>query len=332
VQYIFFRSRSRNGRREPHILNQNHFPVFRSLPQGSGFHLRDSDKMETFMLIQGDPSSSLAPLILIHAISGLALPYFALGSLTGEEVEIDEGRPVYGISSPIYSSGSHRLPSSLEQVAYEYVSLMMRKLLPRRPFILGGWSMGGMIAMKMADILQRQNLSVLGVIMVDSTNPVHYPQFSDALEHKAMTLSTLGAIKKRTVHSREHGSNTSSDDESFQDNRKDDHVSQMFKQMHKHIFNGLSIISKADGRYLDQRCQAPVFLIKCSILEPFSSAVRSSRRRMMMKRFEDAYLGWNIDDFGHFEVLLFQSSHGSVLDGMHSGILTELMRDILSRV
>lgn len=284
------------------------------------------------MLIQGDPSSSLTPLILIHAISGLALPYFALGSLTGEDVEIDEGRPVYGISSPVYSSSSHRLPSSLEQVAYDYVSLVMRKLRSRGPFILGGWSMGGMIAIKMADILQRQNVPVLGVIMVDSTNPVHYPQFSDALEHKAMTLSTLGAIKKRTAHSREYGSNTSSEDESFQDNRKDDHVSQMFKRMHKHIFNGLSLISKADGRYLDQRCHTPVFLIKCSILEPHSSAVRGSRRRMMMKRFEDAYLGWNRGDFERFEVLPFQASHDSVLDGMHSETLTLLMRDILSRV
>lgn len=289
--------------------------------------------MNSFVNIQGDPNSHLTPLILVHAVSGLALPYFALGSLTGDDVEIDEGRPVYGISSPIYSSSSYRLPQSLDHVAHEYITIITRHLRSKGPFILGGWSLGGMIAMKMGKIMRSRGMEVLRVIMIDSANPDRYPAFADKLEHQTMATLTFNPIKQRlsfpVVHiMAEEERNFSSDDELFEDDGDD--MSNMLPRIYQHIHNGLEIISKSES-LPNGRCQTPISLIKCSIMGPLPKAILEPRRRVMKKRFEDKRMGWHEENFDSFEIIQFGGSHDGAFDGMYVGELTLLMREVLNR-
>ncbi|KAL4974916.1 hypothetical protein BDW66DRAFT_77395 [Aspergillus desertorum] len=171
--------------------------------------------METLVHIQGNPRSPLTPLILVHAISGMALPYFTLGSLSSssssnskpgqhdhddfEDEEEDQGRPVYGLSSPIFESRSafYRHGKSLPSLAREYINIIRREIQPHGPYLLGGWSMGGMIAVEMAAILTAQGEKVKHVLMIDSINPARFLPFHNVHEHLVLSSLTYNAIASR---------------------------------------------------------------------------------------------------------------------------------------
>ncbi|KAF7536050.1 hypothetical protein G7Z17_g13102 [Cylindrodendrum hubeiense] len=148
--------------------------------------------MEVITLVQGNEESSLTPFFLVHAISGIALPFLRLDSL-GEN-----DRPVYGITNHIHCPGHEHLehPPSLSDLAKRYLR-EIQKVQPHGPYLLGGWSMGGMIAMFMAQILESRDEEVLKVIMIDSANPEAFPNFLDAEEHEAFSKATYTKISEQ---------------------------------------------------------------------------------------------------------------------------------------
>ena len=154
--------------------------------------------MESIVHIQGSLTSSLTPLFLVHAVSGLAFSYFALPSLS-THLPDSQTRPVYGISSPVYDgelSQPYRLPKSIREIAIQYITLI-KDIQPEGPYLLGGWSMGGMIALKMAEILRQRGERVLHVVMIDSGNPRHYPDFVGEWESDLVLKTTYNSIAGR---------------------------------------------------------------------------------------------------------------------------------------
>jgi len=278
------------------------------------------------MLIQGNPLSALTPLILVHAISGLALPYLGLSSL-GED-----DRPVYGVTSPAYSDGDYRLPSSLRHVAQQYLGLIKRDVQPTGPYLLGGWSMGGVIALNMADILRQQNETVLHVIMIDSGCPGIYPPFHDRAEHEtiaALLFATVteGRAARPSALASEHSGSSSEDDEDFDPN-------QIFSRMQKHIHNGLAMIACAgESECLAHGYDGKVTLIKCSSLSQPSSVLSSARKEAVLRCFVDEQSGWNQHGrFCDFRTLRVHSQHDSAFHKEHVSNLSRIIRGILTDV
>ncbi|POR38434.1 Beta-ketoacyl synthase [Tolypocladium paradoxum] len=143
--------------------------------------------MEVITLIQGHEDSDLTPLFLIHAISGVALPFLRLESLSD-----DDDRPVYGITSPLHCPGGEnfKYPASLKSLAAFYLQCI-RGVQPEGPYLLGGWSMGGMVAMFMAQMLEAAGEEVYKVIMIDSANPEVFPNFTSSDEHGEFAKATF---------------------------------------------------------------------------------------------------------------------------------------------
>ncbi|PYI29056.1 alpha/beta-hydrolase [Aspergillus indologenus CBS 114.80] len=118
--------------------------------------------MDSIFQVQGSAKSQLAPLFLIHAISGSALPYNSLGALDSR------GRAIYAISSPLYGPRRYRLPSSIDDVARQYLRLVRSKQTTG-PYVLGGRSFGGIVALKMAEMLSAQEETILKLTLVDTS-------------------------------------------------------------------------------------------------------------------------------------------------------------------
>lgn len=122
------------------------------------------DSVANPALIQAGPSnSSTMPLFFIHDESGIVLNYFLLGSL---------GRAVYGISNPYFKSGKAWV-GGMADIAKSYVGLI-RSVYPRGKFLLGGYSLGGLISLEVALAFANQEaspLSVQGIIMIDTIFP-----------------------------------------------------------------------------------------------------------------------------------------------------------------
>jgi amino acid adenylation domain-containing protein len=106
------------------------------------------------------------PLFLIHAVGGSATPYAQLASMLGDD------RPVHVIEDP----GLRGLPlaDSLSERATRYVELI-RRIWPDGPYLLGGWSFGGVVGVEMARQLSHAGATVPVVVALDSqlTAPGH---------------------------------------------------------------------------------------------------------------------------------------------------------------
>ncbi|KAL8997004.1 MAG: hypothetical protein Q9188_006428 [Gyalolechia gomerana] len=289
--------------------------------------------MDNIVYIQGDEASILAPLFLIHAVSGLALPYLRLGPLTDNDGQDSEERPVYGVNSPTYYAKDNRLPRSLDEIAHYYIAVIQKEVQPKGPYLLGGWSLGGMIALKMASVLEAWGETVIHVVMIDSLNPENYPAFINRAEHDRIAALTYnGVVGRLNVpeppidDTDSSGSEYSGDDDEFS-------LASLLPRMRKHIFNSLHMLSNASGNpFLPDRCSAPVTLIKCSLLSRPSPTLRDARKTFVHNVFHDERMGWLPTKFKQFRTIPFAAQHDSVFDEMHIRELTGILRGVLARV
>ncbi|TSE02165.1 amino acid adenylation domain-containing protein [Skermania sp. ID1734] len=108
-------------------------------------------------LRDGDPTN---PIFVIHAASGIAWPYVALGNY------LDSQRAIYGIQTPAMTEPDF-LPESLDDIADRYVA-EIRRMQPQGPYTLVGWSLGGLLAHTVAAKLQQRGETIAALAMLDS--------------------------------------------------------------------------------------------------------------------------------------------------------------------
>ncbi|KAK4189113.1 Alpha/Beta hydrolase protein [Podospora australis] len=104
------------------------------------------------------------PLVLIHDGGGTVFSYYCLGDLA---------RPVWGIANPRYDSGEP-WTGGIPEMATAYLRFI-RQAVPRGKIILGGWSLGGLLSLEIANQISKNPITypfdVTGIIMIDSVCP-----------------------------------------------------------------------------------------------------------------------------------------------------------------
>ncbi|KAJ1991438.1 hypothetical protein H4R33_001359 [Dimargaris cristalligena] len=122
------------------------------------------------------------PLFLIHAASGLSLPYFGMYPLD---------RPVYGITNPYFNEPvnkpNRREFKCMKTMARAYLR-MIRRVQPRGPYLLGGWSFGGVLALEVARQLIGLDEVVSHVVLLDSA---HLPGYKFPVEYNYVLVDAL---------------------------------------------------------------------------------------------------------------------------------------------
>ncbi|MEZ4360184.1 MAG: amino acid adenylation domain-containing protein [Kofleriaceae bacterium] len=101
-----------------------------------------------------------APLVLIHPIGGSVFCYRGLATLLGP------AQPVYAFRSQGLEGDGAPL-TSVPAMAGRYLE-ELRKLTPRGPYRLGGWSFGGLVAFEMAQQLEAAGEQVRDLYLIDS--------------------------------------------------------------------------------------------------------------------------------------------------------------------
>jgi thioesterase domain-containing protein len=83
---------------------------------------------------------------------------------------------VYGIHNPTFESGG-AWDGGLRQMAQAYVPLI-KSVVPSGKVLLGGWSLGGLLALEIAHLLARdEDVAVSGLLLLDTPYPkVHTPE------------------------------------------------------------------------------------------------------------------------------------------------------------
>ncbi|MFH5209728.1 amino acid adenylation domain-containing protein [Antrihabitans sp. NCIMB 15449] len=149
----------------------------------------------------GQPSNR-PPLFCIHPISGLAWAYAGLVPYVGRTHQ------VYGLQSPAILEASAST-TSIDALAARYVT-EIRRIQPRGPYQLMGWSLGGVIAHAIAAKLQAAGAEVASLTLVDSvreTDPdvvradvtATARQFGVTLDQAKTEVEELGGLESGQV-------------------------------------------------------------------------------------------------------------------------------------
>ena len=106
---------------------------------------------------------SRPPFFCVHPASGSVLGYVELARHLGSD------QPFYGLQAPGLDDESEPV-AQVEALAARYVAAV-RGVQPGGPYLLGGWSIGGVIAFEMARQLRRQGHEVALLALLDSFAP-----------------------------------------------------------------------------------------------------------------------------------------------------------------
>jgi acetoacetyl-CoA synthetase len=117
------------------------------------------------------PGTAESPLFIVHGIGGTVVELAALGKKIRipDAVYAVQARGLDGRDTPL---------ATVEEMADFYVAVL-RRIQPRGPYRLCGYSFGGLVAMEIARRLQAQNEKIAALILVDAyAHPSTWPVLS----------------------------------------------------------------------------------------------------------------------------------------------------------
>jgi amino acid adenylation domain-containing protein len=123
--------------------------------------LRDADvEIHRAALVPIRTGGELPPLFFVHPVGGDVLCYAELSRLLGER------QPFYGLQVPDLDEPLSTIP----EMAAHYAAAI-REAVPHGPYRLGGWSMGGVLALEIAQRLTEAGETVEIVAVIDLVEP-----------------------------------------------------------------------------------------------------------------------------------------------------------------
>ncbi len=116
----------------------------------------EDDSTQDEVVVPLRPMGGAAPVFLAHPVGGSVAAYADLLRA------LDPDRPVFGLQA------GHGTVHTLRELASTYADAVERTR-PVGPLVLGGWSMGGLLAHEVALVLRGRGRDVEAVLVIDST-------------------------------------------------------------------------------------------------------------------------------------------------------------------
>jgi amino acid adenylation domain-containing protein/non-ribosomal peptide synthase protein (TIGR01720 family) len=120
-------------------------------------------KARSAELVAIQSQGSQAPLFLVHPALGTVLGFYELTRALGHE------RPVYAFEAPGVD-GRHPIVNRVPEFASRYIAAM-RQVKPVGPYILAGYSFGGVVAFEMAQQLRAIGEEIEALMILDTLMP-----------------------------------------------------------------------------------------------------------------------------------------------------------------
>lgn len=114
-------------------------------------------------LVALQPAGAKPPFFCVHPLGGSALCYLSLARRMGTD------RPFYGLQARGVDGEAEPF-TSIADMAAHYVEALLG-VQPEGPYLIGGWSMGGVLAFEMAQQLYKQGRIVALLALLDIDAP-----------------------------------------------------------------------------------------------------------------------------------------------------------------
>lgn len=138
----------------------------------------------TSILMQGNPKTASKKLFLFPDGSGSATSYASIPP-------VDPDVCVYGLNCPYMKTPEH-YTCGIDGVSTFYITEMRRRQ-PQGPYIIGGWSAGGVVAYEVALKLHAQGQATSHMILLDSPCPIRLEALPSRLHNFFNDVGLLGA-------------------------------------------------------------------------------------------------------------------------------------------
>jgi thioesterase domain-containing protein/acyl carrier protein len=141
-------------------------------------------------LVPIQPKGSGRRFFCVHGIGGGVVDYVHLARYLGAS------QPFYGLQAPDIEKPDIRL----EEIACRYVAVL-REACPDGPYLLGGWSFGGVVAFEMAQQLREQGSEVALLALFDAWLRIEEDSSADVTpDSEALVLAThLSELTDREI-------------------------------------------------------------------------------------------------------------------------------------
>ena len=142
------------------------------------------------------PGTTGMPVFLLHGMGGNVMEFFQLLK------HMQTPHPIYGLQAR-GTDGLENPCSNIEEMAHFYIDAI-RVLQPHGPYLLVGYSLGGMVALEMACRLREYDESIALLVMIDSYPPIRYAPIAQQVRvssRKARYYASriLGPAARKTI-------------------------------------------------------------------------------------------------------------------------------------
>jgi amino acid adenylation domain-containing protein len=282
-------------------------PVSEPAPR-SAFRLAFSDSEHPLVSIQ--PLGSRPPFFCAHAVGGSVFSYVTLARRLGptQPFYALQARGLMGLQEP---------HTRIEEMAADYIRAI-RQVQESGPYLLGGWSMGGLVAYEMACQLQRQGQQVALVALFDSITPytARFGQENEEEMQVAHFAFHLGLTPAEMA-------NVSEELLSFSEEIQLKHLFELAQskgifpkgfnlaQLH-HLFKVYRSNNEAALAYRPRACSAPLALFRAA--------------ETMDEELTDTTYGWSQLAEGSLEIEVVTGNHFTMLEEPHVSLLAQKLR------
>jgi amino acid adenylation domain-containing protein len=143
---------------------------------------KSSTSLNQSPIVTIQSKGSRPPLFFVHPAGGNVLCYYDLARYLRQD------RPFYGLQVPMFGK-SQVVHTSIQEMAKHYLKAVT-EVSPRGPYLLGGWSMGGVVAFEMAQQLIKRGQEVPFLAILDQRAPAAEKQLDPEFQNNdAMQLA-----------------------------------------------------------------------------------------------------------------------------------------------
>ncbi|HSK81566.1 MAG TPA: condensation domain-containing protein, partial [Thermoanaerobaculia bacterium] len=277
-------------------------------------------------LVPIQPLGSRTPLFCVHALGGEVLTYYRLAR------ELGTGQPVYGLQARPLEEHAEAPQAMIEEMAAGYLEAV-RSLQPAGPYLLAGYSFGGVVAFEMARQLTLAGEEVALLALLDTTVPPG---------NEAAEIDTAAVVADMVRHlAREQGRTVEIDADALRDLPLDGQLAQGLEilgseeplgpgfdiPLLRGLALGWSARTTAAERYRASSYPGKITLLRASLVDP---AVLRELPRERRQIFEDPTLGWGTVA-GGVEVHAVPGGHLTILDAPYVETLAGILGACIAR-
>jgi len=290
---------------------------------------REVSSMSWSCLVELQASGSQPPLFFVHPGGGNVLCYLDLSRSLGAD------QPFYAFQTPgLY--GERTLHTRIEDLAANYVGALTA-IQPEGPYIIGGWSLGGVVAYEMAQQLTSQGRPVSHLLLLDSSAWTSGKGRVDVEEDQIMkddAALLMSLLYERMPISREEL-------EPFKGDERIDYILKRAVGMNllppdvetaqaRSFLNVYRTNERAMRKYVPQTYHGSATLFKTARETPTPPSNGSARDEEIAKMLRDSTIGWGALVTGGVRVIDVPGQHSTMLSEPYVKTLAQLISSTLS--